>query len=165
MSLFSKLFPTLFPQPKPHFVGFEEVSTKPKSNPEFELLVSRNKKILLDRGILPNKFRFSGVPYFTYDFVKDEINPELKMMVPMMSDGLFDPSRREIIIGPDERNNRAWMGVFTYQDPDWNDLVNKINSSKRGYVFFLIKTDENYHYEVDTNRVRFVDLDTVNIPQ
>lgn len=139
---------------------YKEIPINSNPDPKFDNLVSRNKKILLSKGVIPNKVRFISGPCFIYDFIKDEINPNLRVEFPIMPNGLFDPSRKERIIGNDERNNRIWSSVRVHENPDWNRLVNKINNSKRGYVFSL-SNEKNCHYEVDTNRIRFIDLDNV----
>jgi hypothetical protein len=140
--------------------GYKKFSTKIEPNPDFESLKQKNLQILVFKGVNSDKVRFTGVPYFTYDFVKDEINPELIIDVPMMPNGLFDTSREKIIVGPDERSNRAFVGASVYENPDWNTLVDNINNSNRGYVFYLSDSKET-HYEIDTNRIRYVDLDTI----
>ncbi len=76
----------------PYFVGFKKIKNSYKSiSSDF---ISRNQKILTLKGIDLTKVRFVNSPAFVYDFMKDIINPELKLEVPMMSNGLFDPNQK-----------------------------------------------------------------------
>lgn len=121
---------------------YKEIPINSNPDPKFDNLVSRNKKILLSKGVIPDKVRFISGPCFIYDFIKDEIN--------FTSFTMHRASRLVCL----------WSSVQVHENPDWNRLVNKINNSKRGYVFSL-SNEKNYHYEVDTNRIRYIDLDNV----
>ncbi len=68
------------------------------------------------------------------------------------------PTKKYRVVGVDERNNRCFVTVKSYKDINWNDLKMKVNSSHRGYIFFIVN-ESDYHFEVDTPIVRFASLD------
>ena len=138
--------------------GYDVYSTN-KKNITISNLVERNIFLLLNKGINIDKIRFTFQPSVSYDFIKDIINPNTSLMLPMMDNGLFDKNRAPVIIGTDERNNRTIINVKSYCNPtDWTELINQINNSDKGFLFML-QDENNQHTETDTPMIRYANID------
>lgn len=60
-------------------------------------------------------------------------------MLPILSNGLFDNSRKEIDLFKDDKKNNVICNIENYKNKSLSDLKNEINNSKRGFVFFFGK--------------------------
>jgi len=127
----------------------------------FEKMAKRNEEILISKGVKKEKIRFVGMPMFRYNLKLNIVNPPIKLMIPLKENGLFDNSQPPIDLSPELTKDNVIVSVNNYSQEglNWEELVKEINNSLNGYVFCLIYENEEYHYEVDTPRVRFIDLD------
>ena len=125
-------------------------------------LIEKNMQILSDRGVNLDKIRFVFQPCFVYDFITDEVNPKFEMVIPTLNSGLIDKNREPITIREDERDSRMLLSVNNCRNVDWQSLTIEINKSNKGFVFFIANESEDYHFETDTEYVRYINLDSVS---
>jgi len=125
---------------------------------DFINLKKRNTEILLDKGINIEKVRFVQVPVNTYNITKNLINVPIKKMIPIMSDGRFDRSREPINLENEYINDLKSVISLSVHKTKLDDIKDAINNSKYGFVFQLIN-EETIHYELDTELIRFINLD------
>ena len=160
------------PIEKPHAAGYEMYGEKKdivdKGYEEF-----KNKCIskLKSEGVNVDKVSFARTPTFTYDMETRDINPEYRVMLPMMSDGRFDISREAKEIDADKKGQIRIVSVDTHEGYDYKTWVYKINNSDRGVVFYIdsdaksvdimTKKEVKVVFGVDTDRVRIKFLDEV----
>lgn len=137
-------------------------------NAKFQKLVKKNRRLLLDNGILLNKIRFVFQPCFTYDVDKDEINPKYTLMLPIDGNtGLFKKGVPELTI--DKPEKLISVSVYSYSIEDNYEFIGKtLKNTKRGIVMFLAdETDNEFRtneemphiFGVDTEVIRFANLD------
>jgi len=105
------------------------------------------------------KVRFTFQPSYTYDFTRDTVNPETKLLVPLTHDDKFDNTREVFNLSESQPKDNVRLNVETYVNNDAEQLAKNINNSKLGFVFFLVNEGDQYHYEADTSRIRYNDLD------
>jgi hypothetical protein len=96
-------------------------------------LYNYNEKFLSDKGIDLNKVRFSSCLGFAYDSDTDQIftNKDTSM----------------IDLGDDIKA----CFMMKLEDPDYSELKEQVNNSKKGFVFFLSMNlvDEVYCFNLD----------------
>ena len=93
-----------------------------------------------------------------YNISKDIINYHSELLLPIMSNGLFDRSRKPIVINKEDENDKICILSLGIYEMKIEDLKDKINNSKLGYIFQLIN-DEYSNYELDTERIRYINID------
>lgn len=135
-------------------------------------LVNRARQFLKDNNINSDKVRFVNTPHFVYDSDTDEINPKQHFHriydnIHSMNLKVVDENGQSKLIKKEYKS----FSVRDYENVDWNDLRNKINNSKLGYVFMLEKREyidfsksskddatKLAHTELDTDIVRYVEI-------
>jgi hypothetical protein len=133
---------------KKHSIGGGDVKLDRKTKKEISKLIKL--------GFNLDKIRITNVPGFTYNHVKDIINPKLDVSLPMMSDGRFDNTKEEILHY--DRSDIESVNVKSYSIKGGiDDLINRINNSKLGGVFYIDTIDLNNKQE---DELRCIDLDT-----
>lgn len=96
-------------------------------------LYSSNEKFLSSKGIDLNKIRFSSHLVFLYNSEMDQIFPELNI-------NLDDPD-----------DKLTTCSMVNLKNPDYYELKEHVNSSEKGFVFFLSENliDEVYYFDLD----------------
>ena len=104
------------------------------------------------QGINVDNIFFIDAPTFTYDLVKKEINPRFRVNLPIMSDGKFDHSRKEIRL--DDTSNVIQYSVKTIAIKDMEDLKTLLHSSNEKIVIYQ---ESEFRLNQETIRIYFVD--------
>lgn len=142
-----------------------------KLSDELRSLVARNQELLLLNQVPLKKIRFVFQPNFSYDVIKDRINPPYDVFIPLQKNGsgLFDNTAPVIELGKPEK--LMMVGVNNYKVQDNYAFIKELaKNTKRGIAIFLVDemvdnfgnlTNEKIHYysSVDAEILRLIDLD------
>jgi len=96
-------------------------------------LYNYNEKFLSDKGINLDKVRFSSCLGFAYDSKTDQI---------------FTSKDSNLV---DLEDDIHMCFMTRVEDPDYSELKDQVNNSKKGFVFFLSMNLENevYFFDLD----------------
>lgn len=135
---------------------------------DFQLLVTKNRDLLISNQVPLNKIRFTYQPCFTYDIDNDIVNPTYEMFIPLRKDGsgLFD--NKAPVIDLNKPKNLMMVNVHNYKvDDNYAFIKQMVKNSKKGIVIFIVNkifdtmdgTQELYYSSVDSEILRIADLD------
>lgn len=124
-----------------------------------QVMIDKNLNYLESIGTNIEKVRFIFQPSYTYDFIRNIVNPEIKLLVPLTQDDKFDNTREVFNLSESQPKDKVRLNVESYVNNDPEQLVKDINNSKLGFVFFLVNEGDQYHYETNTPKIRYNNLD------
>lgn len=156
----------------PYSVGYKKYE-KPiiskKEQAKLDKFQELNIDFLKSKGVDESKVRFVFTgPCFLYSVKFNDTEPPYNIMFPVMSNGLFDNSLEPIDLNTDKSLIQISINTYKISDEEWPELIKQINSSERGFVFYLhefemIKdfhgNDFRYGSNVFSDRIRYVNLD------
>jgi len=157
-----------FKSSPPMFKGYELHGVKKNISNEQIKLQNKNYKFLKSKGVLKDKVRFVLTPCFTYNISNNEINPEHRIKIPIMDNGLIDRSTDVIDLDRDKNESTIMICVLTYENINWELLSYKINNSIKGFVFFIHEKEKYlnifgeesiYSQSCSDYRIRYINLD------
>lgn len=118
---------------------------------EFQELIKKNRRLLLDNQVPINKVHFVFLPTFNYDINKNIVNPKYMVLMPVsLSTGKFT---KDVKISVDKPEHLATITVTDYRvDDNYGFIKNILKNSKKGVVIYICD-DEYLNFNGDTHGV------------